>query len=377
MAPSSRARLSIDLDALAHNYRVIAREAHGAEVAPVVKADGYGLGAGPIARRLWDEGARTFFVARLEEGEALRRDVAGDAATILVLDGFTPDAGPRLQAGRLTPVLNSAAQITAAQDFAKAHAGPLVCALQVDTGMNRQGLASAEARQLAETDQLSGLQIDLIMSHLGSGADPAHPRNRRQLSAFAALRALFPAARASLAASAGTFLGPDFRFDMVRPGISLYGGGPQERPDPRLRAVACLEAPILDIRPVAAGELIGYGTSIQAEAATRVALVGAGYADGLIRATRRNGEAWAAGAHRRLYILDMDLAVIDLGDAEAAPGDMVELLGPHILLDDQARAAGSIAHECLVRLSSRAERVYLGAVGSHLRLGRSNPVAGR
>lgn len=360
MAPSSRARLSIDLNALAHNYRVIAHEARGAEVAPVVKADGYGLGAGPIARRLWEEGARTFFVARLEEGEALRRDLARDAAAILVLDGFTDGAGPRLEASRLTPVLNSAAQVKAARDQAKAYTSPLVCALQVDTGMNRQGLAAAETQQLAETDQLSGLKIDLIMSHLGSGADPTHPRNQRQLSDFAALRARFPTARASLAASAGTFLGPDFRFDMVRPGISLYGGGPQERPDPRLHAVACLEAPILDVRAVAEGELIGYGVTIHAEKATRVALVGAGYADGLIRATRRGGEAWANGARRRLFIVDMDLTVIDLGDAEAAPGDMVELLGPHILLDDQAKAAGSIAHECLVRLSSRAERIYLG-----------------
>jgi alanine racemase len=361
MAPSSRARLSIDLDALAHNYHVIAAEAAGAETAPVVKADGYGLGAAPIARRLWAEGARTFFVARLEEGEALRAAMAERSARIIVLDGFVDGAGPRLAAAGLTPVLNSLDQVAAASRFARGQGAPLPCVLQVDTGMNRQGLGQHESAALTQSDRLAGLEIELVMSHLGSGAIPDHARNSRQLAAFQAVRAQFPQARASLSASAGAFLGPDFRFDLVRPGISLFGGGPQERPDPRLRAVASLEAPILDIRHVSAGDLIGYGTTITAERDTRVALVGAGYADGVIRATRRGGQAWAAGALRRLYIVDMDLTVVDLGQASAHAGDMVELLGPHALLDDQAKAAGSIAHECLVRLSSRARRLYLGA----------------
>lgn len=361
MAPSSRARLSIDLDALAQNYHVIAAEAAGAETAPVVKADGYGLGAGPVARRLWTEGARTFFVARLEEGEALRTALADRPGLIFVLDGFLPGVGPRLMAAGLTPVLNSLEQVAAASHFALNAAAPLPCALQVDTGMNRQGLDRAQAAALAQSDRLAGLQIELVMSHLGCGAVPDHPRNAQQLAAFQSVRTLFPQARASLAASAGAFLGPDYRFDMVRPGISLFGGGPQERPDLRLRAVARLEAPILDVRHVAAGDLIGYGATIAAETATRVALVGAGYADGVIRATRRGGMAWAAGALRRLYIVDMDLSVVELGEAHARPGDMVELLGPHALLDDQAQAAGSIAHECLVRLSTRAQRNYLGA----------------
>ena len=361
MAPSSRATLSIDLDALAHNYHVIAAEAAGAETAPVVKADGYGLGAAPLARRLWTEGARTFFVARLEEGEALRAAMAHRPARIIVLDGFIPGAGPRLAAAGLTPVLNSLDQVAAASQFARSASAPLPCVLQVDTGMNRQGLGRDQAAALTQSDRLAGLEIELVMSHLGSGAVPGHVRNGQQLAAFQAVRAQFPRAKASLAASAGAFLGPDYRFDLVRPGISLFGGGPQERPDPRLQAVARLEAPILDIRHVRAGDLIGYGATIAAERATRVALVGAGYADGVIRATRRGGQAWAAGALRRLYIVDMDLTVLDLGDAPAQPGDMVELLGPHVLLDDQAQAAGSIAHECLVRLSTRARRLYLGA----------------
>ena len=329
MAPASRARLSVDLDALAHNFHAIAAEAEGAEVAPVLKADGYGLGAGPVARRLRREGARTFFVARLAEGEALRAELGQGEAQIMVLDGFTPGAGERLAAFGLTPVLNGVGQVSAAVAFAASARAPLPCALQIDTGMNRQGLTLEQAAALAQApDRLRGLDIGLVLSHLGSATQPGHPRNAEQLAAFRRVRDLFPEARASLSSSAGAFLGADYRFDMVRPGISLFGGGPEERPDPRLRAVATLEAPILDIRRLAPGDPVGYGVSIRAEHATRVAVVGAGYADGVIRAARRSGKAWAAGAHRRIYIVDMDLTVVEIDDADLHPGDMVELLGP-------------------------------------------------
>jgi alanine racemase len=147
----------------------------------------------------------------------------------------------------------------------------------------------------------------------------------------------------------------------VRPGVSLYGGGPRERPDRRLAAVATLTAPILDIRTVPAGERIGYGASVTLERTTRVALVAAGYADGVIRAARGDGYAWCAGARRPLLIVNMDLLAIDLGEAEAQIGEPVELLGPHVPLDDLAAAAGTVAHEVLVRLGGRGERIYLGA----------------
>jgi alanine racemase len=356
------ARLAVDLDSLAHNFHVLAGEAAGAEVAPVVKADAYGLGAGPVARRLWAEGARSFFVARLAEGEALRRALGPERpAAIYVLDGFTAGAGPRLAAAALTPALLSLPQVSAASAWAAAHGAPLRVALHIDTGMNRQGLSPAEARALAHGHGgLSGLDVDLLMSHLGSATDPKDSRNASQLARFLEARDEFPGARASLAASAGVFLGPDYRFDQVRPGISLYGGGPLERPDARLQAVAALTAPILDIRSIAAGEAVGYGSSVRVERPTRVAVVAAGYADGVIRAARTGGYAWAAGARRRLLVVNMDLSVIEIGDAALQLGDPVELVGPDALIDDLAAAAGTVAHEVLVRISQRAERVYLG-----------------
>lgn len=358
------ARLTVDLDALAHNYRVLSREAGGAQVAPVVKADGYGLGAVPVGRRLWAEGGRRFFVARLEEGEALRAGLGRERpATIYVLDGLPAGSGRRFVDSELTPVLASLPQVGEAAAVGRALGRALPVGLHVDTGMSRQGVTPDEARALAlATDRLDGLDLQLVMSHLGAATDPADPHNSRQLERFAAARALFPRAQASLAASAGIFLGADYRFDLVRPGVSLYGGGPEERPDPRLQAVASLTAPVLDVRTVRAGERLGYGSGVVLETTTRVAIVGAGYADGVIRAARGQGYAWFGGARRRLLIVNMDLLAIDLGDAEAQVGQPVELLGAHAQLDDLATAAGTVAHEVLVRLGRRGERVYLGEV---------------
>ncbi|MFN3515019.1 MAG: alanine racemase [Phenylobacterium sp.] len=362
MPAPSAARLSIDLDALARNYRTLATLAGGAEPAPVLKADAYGLGAGPVGRRLWAEGARRFFVARLEEGEALRGALGPQRpARIHVLDGFLPGAGARLAAAELTPVLHSLPQVEAARAFATSRRAPLAVTLQIDTGMNRQGVSPDEARALAQApDRLAGLDLELVMSHLGSSTDPADPRNRLQLQRFKAVRPLFPEAKASFAASAGVFLGEDYRFDVVRPGVSLFGGGPEERPDSRLEAVATFEAPVLDIRNIAPGEMVGYGSSLTVDRPTRVAVVAAGYADGLIRAARGKAQAWVGGLMAPMLIVTMDLILLEIGEARVQIGDMAELLGPHALLDDLAAAAGTVAHECLVRLGGRGERIYLG-----------------
>ena len=226
---AAEARLEVDLDAVAANFGVLRDQAPGAQLAPVVKADGYGLGAGPITLRLWAEGARSFFVARIGEGERLRAILGpGRPAEILVLDGAPPGAMPRIVAADLTPVLNTLAQVQEASVFSGAQ-GRQPVALHIDTGLNRLGLRPEEAAALAQDPtRLRGLELGLVMSHLACGPTPEHPMNRRQLAAFAEAAALFPGARRSFANSAGIFLGPDFHFDMVRPGITLYGGGPQE-----------------------------------------------------------------------------------------------------------------------------------------------------
>ena len=358
---TGQSRLTVDLDALAANHATLIAAAAGAEVAPVVKADAYGLGAGPVSRRLWAEGARRFFVARLEEGEALREQLGPDRpATIYVLDGAPAGSCPRLAALRLTPVLNAMGQIQEASDFARHH-GPLDVALHIDTGMNRLGLRVEDTGALTAQD-LQGLEVGLVMSHLACSGDADHPLNRLQLDRFRTVGERFPGARRSLSNSAGVFLGPDYHFDLVRPGIALYGGGPSERHDPRIKPVACLQAPVLQVRMVQPGESVGYGATFVADRPTRAAVLAAGYADGVLRSGAATGGVWLAGGWRRfLGRISMDLATVDLTDAgEVAPGDLAELFGERLAVDGAAAAAGTNSYELLTRVSRRVEHRYLG-----------------
>jgi alanine racemase len=365
--PAPRARLTIDLDALAANHAVLKALAGAAEVAPVVKADGYGLGSGPVARRLWAEGARTFFVARLEEGEALRAQLGpARPAPIYVLDGATAGSAPRLAAAGLLPVLNSPAQVEVFAAYARAQmstSSALPCALHLDTGMHRLGLTRDELEVLAAApDRLQGLDLRLLMSHLACADQEEHRLNAQQAGRFKAARGLLPGAPGSLANTGGVFLGPEFHHDLVRPGIGLYGGGPFGKTHPRLRQVATLAAPILQLRAVSQGETVGYGATFTADRAYRVAVVAAGYADGVLRSSAPRGRVWFGGAHRAILgRISMDLMAIDVtGCEDARPGAMVELLGPHVTVDDAAEAAGTASYEVLTRLGHRAERVYLG-----------------
>jgi alanine racemase len=355
------ARLTIDLDALAANHAALRARAGGAEVAPAVKADGYGLGAADVADRLWAEGARTFYVARLAEGVALREALGDRAATIYVLDGATPGSGDTLAGANLVPVLNSLPQIEAWN--AQARSGRLKAALQVDTGMNRLGLRPEEVKVLVgATDRLKRLDLDLVISHLACADEPDHPLNARQLDRFQEVTTLLPHARRSLANSAGLFLGDAYRFDQARPGISLYGGGPEGRPHPEIRAVVTVEAPILQVRVVPRGESVGYGANWTATETTRVAIVAAGYADGVLRASHPNGQVWFDGARRRMLgRVSMDLIAVDITDCDTArPGAMVELFGPNLAIDEAASAAGTSAYELLTRVAPRARRVVVG-----------------
>lgn len=345
------ATLSVDLSALAANLATLERVS-GVPVHPVVKADSYGLGAAACARRLLDEGARTFFVARTSEGEALREalgEAVGDAPVIYVLDGCLSGRAPRLRASQLRPVLNAPEQLA---EWQNAGGGP--CGLQIDTGMNRLGFRPEQA-----PPPFAGLE--LILSHLAFADEPDAAMNRQQQLAFEATSQRYPGLTRSFANSGGCFLGAPYAFDAVRPGICLYGGGPEGRPDPRIRAVATLEAEVLQLRDVSVGESVGYSAGFVAERPTRIATVAAGYADGVLRSYTRSGQGQVHLGGRLCPMVgrvSMDVCAVDVTGVDVRVGDRAELFGANRLLDEAASAAGTIAYELLTSVTARVPRRY-------------------
>lgn len=350
-----RARLTVDLDALAQNYTILRKVAEGTEVAGVVKADAYGMGLAPVARRLRAEGCRTFFVAGLGEGLALR-SVLGPGPAIHVLDGvLDADEAETCLAGELTPVVNSLAM---AQVWGEAGLGA-PATLHVDTGMRRLGLSVEDLDGLGDPP----FPLALVMSHLACASDPESEMNGLQAHAFVHAAAGLPGAPLSLAASAGTFLGPGFRFDMVRGGIALYGGAPFDAAVVPLAPVATLEAPLLTAFDVGPGDTVGYGATWVADRRRRLATVALGYADGFLRAGSNRGFAVVEGAICPVVgRVSMDLITLDVTEVARAarPGVMAQFLGPQAPLDAQAAAAGTIGYELLTRIGPRVQRRYAG-----------------
>jgi len=339
--------LTVDLDALARNFQTLSAIS-GSPAHPVVKADGYGLGAAACAGRLMKEGARTFFVARVSEGILLRAALGGEPV-IYVLDGCPGDSVADMRASNLRPVINQPSQ-----QAAWLASGGGACAIQIDTGMNRLGFRPEDA-----PEPFDG--VELVMSHLACADEPAEPMNRRQRDAYAGVCDRYPGAIRSFANSSGCFLGPDFAFDAVRPGISLYGGGPEGRPDARIAPVATLTAEILQVREVPAGESVGYSRGFIAQSPTRVATCATGYADGLLRSYGGRGQVWVRGEFRPLLgRVSMDVIAVDVTGLDVQTCDTVELFGTHRLLDDAAAAAGTISYELLTSILPRVPRHYLG-----------------
>ncbi|WP_374250874.1 alanine racemase [Xanthobacter sp.] len=358
--------LTVDLSAIADNWRTLAALAAPAECAAVVKANAYGLGIDRVAPALWKAGARTFFVAHFKEALALRALLP--EAVIYVLNGLLPETAADHAAARLRPVLGSVPEITEWSDFCRDQGADLPTALHVDTGMNRLGLSVDEAVQLAGTRRMLGFTPSLVMSHLACADTPGHALTARQRAVFADVIRRFRGVPGSLANSAGTLLGRDFRFELVRPGIFLYGGVAITGVPP-LRPVVRLEAKIIQVSSVAAGETVGYGAAERLKRPSRLATVSIGYADGLFRAAgssdlAKGVEAMVAG--RRCHLVgrvSMDLATLDITDLPEGAvqrGDVAVFLGDGISVDDLAARSGTIGYEVLTSLGARYARRYVG-----------------
>ncbi|WP_245307886.1 alanine racemase [Hoeflea sp. IMCC20628] len=359
-------RLSVDLTALAENWRKMRDLSGSARCGAAVKANGYGTGADRVAPRLAREGCRDFFVADANEGAGLRPLLPD--ARIYVLNGVFEGSFAQTLAHDLIPIINSPEQAA----FWLENAGTRDYALHIDTGMNRLGLTPEQA---AAHSQGSAPSPCLVMSHFACADDPAHPLNARQIKLFDGIRSCFPGIEASLANSGGIFLGAAVHHDLTRPGIALYGGEPVSGVANRLRTVVTAETRVLVIREAKAGETVSYGGAHSCTRDSRIAVCGIGYADGFHRSASGSGvplrsavPQGACGAINGVRIpvigkITMDLTmfdVTDLPDGAINPGDWIELLGPTIPLEEAADAAGTISYELLTSLGRRYARSYLG-----------------
>lgn len=356
--------LTVDLDALAANYRLLKQRAAPAQCAAVVKADGYGLGVGPVGRTLHAAGCTRFFVAHLDEAATLREALGGAESTgeIAVLNGLMPGQEKAFRDYNLMPTLNDLGQVAQWSEECRAN-GAHPSILHLDTGMCRLGLPPEEQQILFDDPQrLDGLSLTCIMSHLACADTPDHPLNRQQQVDFAAAIKRLPKVDASLAASSGIFLGPDWHFDMVRPGVSLYGVAPTPGEPNPMAPVVKLSGKIIQIRHVDAPQTVGYGATHRFTGPTRVATVAAGYADGYLRSLSGRASASIGGITVPVVgRVSMDLITLDISNAPAAqPGDMIDLIGTNFDVDAAADAAGTIGYEILTSLGRRYQRHYVG-----------------
>ena len=332
----------------------------------MVKADAYGLGMAEVAPALARAGCKTFFVATLGEAAELRALLLD--ATIYVLGGLLKDTGPVYRALGLRPVLNSAAEIEEWAAFCSAVRAKLPAAIHIDSGMNRLGLSADEVASLARAKGLLGtLELTLLMSHLACADEPDHAKNETQRKTFDSLRAKLPKAPASLANSAGILLGRAYHYDLVRPGIALYGGKASRTGADRFAPVVELSGRILQVRDVPAGETVGYGATRVLKRPSRIATLAVGYADGFFRslsfADGKQGLQVYLGPHPAPLLgrVSMDLITVDVTDVpeeHARRGAFVELIGKQIPAHHLAAHAGTIDYEVLTNLGARAKRRY-------------------
>jgi alanine racemase len=367
VSSSAAGALTIDLSALAQNWRDLARRAAPGRCAAVIKADAYGVGIEIAAPALHAAGASVFFVAHPGEG-ARARAVLPAEARIYVLNGLEAEADPAdYAASNLAPVIGSSEELARWAAFSTGGRPP--SALHLDTGMNRLGFASlGELR--AAVDRHGAVGADLLMSHFVASEEPENPLNAEQIRRFDAARAMLPDLATSLANSSGMFLEAP-TYNLARPGYALYGGNPTPGAPNPMRAVVELEVAIQQTRWIEPGETCGYNQQWTARRRTRLATLLAGYADGLPRGAgaidgRDGAEVAIAGRRCKLVgRVSMDLCIADVTDLPedaARPGVRAQFFGPDIALDDFAARSGTIGYHVLTSLGARYRRIVSGLV---------------
>ncbi|MCP4181930.1 MAG: alanine racemase [Hyphomicrobiales bacterium] len=359
-------KLTIDHAALCDNWRKLDAASPGARTASVVKANGYGLGLGEVGISLAAAGCEVFFVANVDEGIRLRRILK--TREIFVFSGLTRRNAAAFAESNLVPVLNSIEDISVWAEFWKLRGSRRPCAVQLDTGMNRMGLNSTDIAKYANNDDLaSSINIITVLSHLACADDRDHEMNKLQLERFQLFSEHFKGSEFSLANSAGIYLGNSYHFNLVRPGIALYGGEYSKTDENEMSVVVSAEARIAQIQNVKKGEMIGYGGTHVFTRDSKVATVSAGYADGYLRSGSSSTSGGAIGAIGKTKVpvvgcISMDYTTFDVSDIPEQVlenTETIELFGHHVKLDDAARRAGTLGYEFLTSIGRRYYRNHV------------------
>lgn len=351
------ATLEVNLAAIAANYRLLKERHARKNIAAVVKANAYGLGVEAVSKVLWKEGCREFFVATLEEGVELSELLP--QASVGIFNGLAAGEEETYQRLRLTPVLNDVGQVERVAKLAVS-SKQLAAILHIDTGMTRLGLSEQDLKTLLNR-QLLTANCQFVMSHLACANDPRDAKNAEQLARFKAALQLLPGAKASLCNSSGLFLASEFHFDLARPGCALYGINPTSGSNP-MQPVACLSAPLLQVRTLEQDETVGYGATGAARKGSRIAIAALGYADGWLRDLSNRGFAWLEG-HKVPVLgrISMDMLALNISEvpeAKLTPASRAEFINAQQTVDDIAAACGTIGYEIFTRIGTRVKRIY-------------------
>lgn len=356
--------LTIDLDAIAENYKTLANFVKPTKCAAVIKADAYGLGGTKICQTLYESGCRFYFAAQLIEALALKKVLPSDA-NIAVLNGIQTGTEKLAAEAGIIPVLNSWESICHWKSICQEKSQRFPAIIQIDTGMCRLGLDQDELEKLIDDPSIFKIaNIELIISHLALSDEPSSAANASQLNRLQNALAKLPSCEVAISASGGIFLGHSFHLDMVRPGIALYGVAPHDNISSTLiKPVMTLDARVIQTRHVKAGSAVGYGGSFVTSRPSIITTISVGYADGLHRSLGNKGSVYFNN-HRLPIVgrVSMDSITVDATDlAENAPksGDLIEIIGKNQSLDDIARDANTIAYEILTSLGHRYKRIYL------------------
>ncbi|GAA5109056.1 alanine racemase [Bartonella jaculi] len=353
---------TIDVRAIVANYITLAKRVAPTQCSAVVKANAYGLGADKIAPALYQAGCRTFFVAKIEEALHLKT-ILPENVMIALLNGIPHNTEELIAQEGIIPVLNSWSVIEDWQTLCQKKDKKFPAIIQIDTSMNRLGLDKQELQKLIKQPTIfEKAEIRYILSHLANGEESSHPSNDIQLTTFKQILKQLPSCKVSFANSGGIFLGQDFYFDLVRPGIALYGVNPHGKHSTPLKPVVKLEVQVLQSRSVDAGAPVGYGGTFITRKPSTLATISIGYADGLPRILSNKGAVYFNG--QKLPIagrISMDSIIVDATDLDEKPqrGDWVELIGPHQTLEKVSTDANTIPNEILTSLGDRYKRIYI------------------